>query len=286
MFINLLDGIAIGGLLFVLAVGLTLIFGLLDVLNLGHGAFYMVGGYVALAVVQGGQPSLGMFLLLIGIMIVVGVALGLLLDVALRPLTGRDHLTQALLTLGLSMIISEIVLFFSGRGFSSLQVPAELSFSVPTPGGEFPVYRLVVIALSLLIALAAYVVFERTKLGSVTRAAIDDPQILSSLGYNVRTVRTGVIATGSALATIAGLLGAPLLNLQPGLDTQVLTLSLIVVVIGGLGSIKGVAIGALATGIIQTVGTAYLPQAAPYLLFGLMLLVLLLRPQGLFGRAA
>lgn len=286
MLVNLLDGFAVGGLLFVLAVGLTLIFGLVDVLNLAHGAFYMIGGYLALAITGGGRPTMLGLVFIVLVVAVVGVGLGLLLQLALRPIAGRDHLTQALLTLGMAMILSELVLQFAGRGFKSLLVADGLDGSVDVAGEQFPVYRLVVVGVSALVALATYWVFERTSLGSVTRAAIDDPQMLAAAGYNVGKVKSGVIIVGSALAVIAGVLGAPLLNLRPGLDTEVLTLALIVVVVGGLGSIKGVAIGALAIGVVQTVGTAYLPELAPYLLFGLMLGVLLVRPQGLFGRVS
>lgn len=284
MIINLLDGVAIAGLLFLLAVGLTVIFGLVDVLNLAHGAFYMVGGYLALALTSGKAPSLLGLVLITLVMVLVGAALGLLLNVALKPLGRADHLTQALLTLGLSMIISEVTLQVAGRSFRSLLVTDSLAGSVRIGSGEFPLYRLAVIAVSLILGTLVYWVFERTKLGSVTRAAIDDPAILGTIGYNVPRVKTGVIMAGSALATVAGVLGAPLLNLRPGLDTEVLNLALIVVVIGGLGSIKGVAVGSLLIGVLQTLGNAYFPAFASYLLFGLMLIVLLARPQGLFGR--
>lgn len=284
--INLVDGLAFGGLLFLLAVGLTMIFGLVDVLNLAHGAFYMVAGYLALLVLGGGAPSLPLFLGLLVLSLVVGSLLGFGLNVALRPIRGRGHLEQALLTLGLSMILAEVVLHLSGRGFHSIAPPAELSGSVALGDAQFPVYRLLVIVVSAALAVATYWVFERTRLGSLTRATIDDPDMLSALGYDVRRIRIGVIAAGSALAGVAGLLGAPLLNLRPGLDNEVLTLALIVIVVGGLGSIKGAALGAVLIGLIQTFGTAYLPQVASFLLFGLMVVVLLFRPQGLFGRSA
>jgi branched-chain amino acid transport system permease protein len=286
MLVNLLDGLAVGGLLFVLAVGLTLIFGLVDVLNLAHGAFYMIGGYLALAITGGGRPTVLGLLFILALVMVVGAALGGLLQVALRPIGGRDHLTQALLTLGLAMILSELVLLVAGRGFQTLLVADGLTGSVRVAGEQFPVYRLVVIAVSILFALVTYWVFERTSLGAVTRAAIDDPEMLAVSGYHVGRVKSGVVVVGSVFAVVAGVLGAPLLNLRPGLDTEVLTLALIVVVVGGLGSIKGVAIGALAIGVLQTIGTAYLPELASYLLFGLMLAVLLVRPQGLFGRVS
>ncbi|MGJ3507606.1 branched-chain amino acid ABC transporter permease [Enemella sp. A6] len=284
--INLIDGLAFGGLLFLLAVGLTMIFGLVDVLNLAHGAFYMVSGYLALMVLGGGAPSLAMFAGLLVLSALVGGVLGLGLNLTLKPLGNRGHLEQALLTLGLSMVLAEAVLHLAGRGFRSILPPAELRGSIMLGEAQFPTYRLVVIGVSAVLALATYLVFEKTKLGSLTRAAIDDPEMLAGLGYDVRKIRVGVIATGSALAGVAGLLGAPLLNLRPGLDNEVLTLALIVIVVGGLGSIKGAALGAVLIGLIQTLGQAYLPQVAAFMLFGLMVLVLLVRPRGLFGRAA
>lgn len=285
-FVNLLDGLAIGGLLFVLAVGLTLIFGLVDVLNLAHGALYMAGGYLALAIIGASTPSLFVFVLTLVAAALVGLVLGGVLSTSLIPLRSRGHLDQALLTLGGSMIISEVVLHVKGRGFQTIDIPTALDGSIRIGGEQLPVYRAFVIVVALVLAAACYWFFERTRFGSVARAAIDDPAILASLGYRVSVVRLVVVCIGSALAVLAGVLGAPLLNLGAGLDNEVLTLALIVVVVGGLGSIKGAALGAILIGVVQNVGNAYVPLAAPYLLFGLMMLVLVVRPQGLFGRAA
>lgn len=284
--VNLLDGLAVGGLLFLLAVGLTVIFGLVDVLNLAHGAFYMVAGYVALFVLGGNRPSVLAFLGILLLVAVVGGALGYGLHLSLKPISGHGHLEQALLTLGLAMIVTELVLHSQGRGFNTVKVPEALSGSITVDGSQFPIYRLVVIVVSVLLGATTYYVFERTRLGSVTRAAIDDPQILAASGYDVEKIKAGVIAGGTVLATIAGVLGAPLLNLRPGLDNEVLTLALIVIVVGGLGSIKGAALGAVAIGLLQNMGAAYFPAVSSYLLFGLMALVLLVRPQGLMGQAA
>lgn len=284
--INLLNGVAVGGLLFLLAVGLTLIFGLVDVLNLAHGALYMVAGYVALLVINGSRPSVVALVGLLLLAVAVGSVLGVGLDLALKPIAHRGHLDQALLTLGLAMILSEIALHWSGRGFKTLLVPDPLAGSLTVAGTQFPTYRLVVIGASVILGGVTYYLFERTRLGSVTRAAIDDPQMLAASGYDVNRVKVAVIATGSALAAVAGVLGAPLLNLRPGLDNEVLTLALIVIVVGGLGSIKGAALGALTIGLLQNMGAAYVPAVAAYLLFGLMVVILIVRPRGLFGRAA
>jgi branched-subunit amino acid ABC-type transport system permease component len=191
-----------------------------------------------------------------------------------------------MLTLGLGILVSEAVLIFVDRGFHSVAAPGPLARSVALAGESYPLYRLAVIAISLLVAAATYYVFERTKAGSLARATVDDPEMVAAMGVDVRKVRGAVIVAGSALAAFAGILGAPLLNLRPGADIEVLVMALIVVVIGGLGSIKGAVAGALIIGQVQTLGVSWFPEAAAYALFGVMALVLLVRPSGLFGREA
>lgn len=284
LLVNIVDGLSIGGLLFLLAVGLTMIFGMVDVLNLAHGALYMVGGYAAYLLIGGASPALLALVGVCAVMLILGALLGKGLDLSVRPIGDRGHLDQALLTLGISMLVSEGLLLGVDRGFHSLEVPSALAGSVSLAGSPYPVYRLVVIAVGVVVAIATFLVFERTRLGSLARAAVDDPEMLSAIGVDVRRVKGGVIMAGCALAVVAGVLGAPLLNLQPGIDMEVLVLSLIVVVIGGLGSIKGAAVGALGIGLVQTLGVALAPSVAGYVLFGVMALVLLVRPHGLFGR--
>jgi branched-subunit amino acid ABC-type transport system permease component len=285
LFVNVLDGVAIGGLLFLLAVGLTMIFGLVDVLNLGHGALYMAGGYAAYLVVGSGPVSLLDFVL-VGLLIAVGgAAAGFGLGFAVKPLAGRGHLDQALLTLGLGLILAEALLLLAGRGFNSLPVPTELGRSVELLDGQaYPLYRLVIIGVSVVVAVLTYIVFERTRAGGLARATVDDPEMVAAMGVNVGRVRGAVVVAGASLAALAGVLGGPLLNLRPGIDTEVLVLALIVVVIGGLGSIKGAVVGALLIGQVQTLGVTLFPELAAYALFGVMVLVLLVRPGGLFGR--
>lgn len=284
LLVNIVDGLAIGALLFLLAVGLTMIFGLVDVLNLAHGALYMAGGYLAFILLGGSAPSVVVLTAICLLILAVGAVLGKGLDLSVRLMGDRGHLDQALLTLGLSMLVAEGILIGVDRGFHSLPVASELAGSVSLGGASYPVYRLIVVGTGLVVAALTYVVFERTRLGSLARAAVDDPEMLAAVGVDVRRVRGGVIMGGCALAALAGVLGAPLLNLQPGVDLQVLVLSLIVVVIGGLGSIKGAAVGALGIGLVQTLGVALAPTIAGYVLFGVMALVLLVRPNGLFGR--
>jgi branched-chain amino acid transport system permease protein len=285
LLVNIVDGVAIGGLLFLLAVGLTMIFGLVDMLNLGHGALYMAGGYGAFLVLGTGPVSLMDYLLVAVLVLGVGAIAGLGLGVAVRPLAGRGHLDQALLTLGLGIVVAEVFMLLAGRGFQTLSVPPQLGRSVSLVGESYPLYRLVVIAVSAIVAVLTYLVFERTRAGSLARATVDDPQMVAAMGVNVGRVRAAVVMVGASLAAFAGVLGAPLLNLRPGVDTEVLVLALIVVVIGGLGSIKGAVIGALLIGQVQTLGVSLFPGLAAYALFGVMVLVLLVRPGGLFGRS-
>jgi branched-chain amino acid transport system permease protein len=284
LLVNVVDGLAVGGLLFLLAVGLTMIFGLVDMLNLAHGAVFMAGGYVAFMVLGSQSSSLVMFAVVALGVLALGGVLGGGLTAAIRPIARRGHLDQALLTLGLGLLVSEGVLLLTDRGFHSVAPPAFLSGSVSLAGESYPLYRLAVIGVSLVIAAATYYVFERTRAGSLARATVDDPDMVAAMGVDVRRVRMAVIVAGSALATLAGMLGAPLLNLRPGGDVEVLVLALIVVVVGGLGSIKGAVVGALIIGQVQTLGVSLFPEIAAYALFGVMALVLLVRPGGLFGR--
>ncbi|GAA4049960.1 branched-chain amino acid ABC transporter permease [Nonomuraea soli] len=282
LLVTAFDGIAFGCLLFVLAVGLTMIFGLLDVLNLAHGALYMAGGYLAFLVIGEVPTSLAVFIGVALLAVVAGLVLGGGLSVAIRPLTRRGHLDQALLTMGLAILLSEFLLQVADRGFHSLAAPRGLDGSI---AGSYPAYRVAVIVAGLAIAGATFWIFERTRAGALVRAAVDDPEMLAASGVNVRRIRLSVVLAGCALATLAGVLGGPLLNLRAGLDTEVLVLALIVIVVGGLASIRGAALGALLIGQVQTLGVALVPELAAYLLFAVMAAVLLWRPAGLFGRA-
>jgi branched-subunit amino acid ABC-type transport system permease component len=182
------------------------------------------------------------------------------------------------------VLLSETLLTVIGRGFHSIAAPGFLAGQTTLFGLSYPLYRLAIIVVSVVVATVTYLVFERTRAGNLARATVDDPEMVAALGVNVGRVRMAVIAAGTALAMLAGLLGAPLLNLRPGIDAEILVLSLIVVVVGGLGSIKGAAVGALIIGQVQTLGVSLFPGAAAYALFGALALVLLVRPSGLFGK--
>jgi branched-chain amino acid transport system permease protein len=277
--VSALNGIAIGLLLFTLAVGLSLIFGLMDVLNLAHGAIYLLGSYVAFQFARDGEGF--------GLAALVALGLGLLLGgglvTAVRPIAARGHLDQALLTLGVAFVLSDAAAVIWGSDFRSVSSPTFLQGSVDVLGRSYPVYRLAVIVVGILIAAAVYVVFERTKLGAILRAAVDDRAMVAALGIDVGKVMASVFTAGTALAAFGGVIGAPILNVSPGLDWEVLILALIVVVVGGLGSVRGALIGALLIGQVQSLGVALLPQLASFALFGAMALVLLFRPEGLLG---
>ena len=213
--------------------------------------------------------------------VVAGVLGGGLLAAMTPPLAKRGHLDQAVLTLGVSLIAAEVMVVIFGAEVLPTQPPDALGGSASILGHRYPVYRLVFIAVAGLLATAVYLAFERTSLGALVRATVADRDMVRAMGVDTRLVLFGVFAFGAALAALGGVLGAPILAPGPGVDENVLVLSLVVIVIGGLGSVRGALLGALLIGQVQTLGVALLPTYAPFLLFGAMLVVLAWRPQGL-----
>jgi branched-chain amino acid transport system permease protein len=280
-FTSILNGVALGMLLFILAVGLSLIFGLLDVLNLAHGSLYLLGSYIGYQLIEKqGIPFIPAMLLVA----LIGLGLGVVLNAFLRPIRGRGHLDQVLLTLGLLFIVADLVTIIWGADFLPIGQPGFLERSVVIHGHYYPAYRLGVIVVGVGIALAMWFLFERTQLGAIVRAAVEDRDMVGALGINVGRVMLAVLALGAALATFAGVIGAPILTISPGIGNEVLILALIVVVIGGLGSITGAFVGALIIGEVQSLGVALIPELAPFATFAAMALILIVRPTGLFGR--
>jgi branched-subunit amino acid ABC-type transport system permease component len=276
--VSMVDGVAYGLLLFTLAVGLSLVFGMMDVLNLAHGSLYLVGAFAAYALSDGSWLG---FALAIGVGVVAGIFGGGLLAAMTAPLARRGHLDQAALTLGVSLIAAEVMVMLFGAEVVPTQPPDALAGSASILGHSYPVYRLVFILVAGLLATAVYLAFERSSLGALVRATVADRDMVRAMGVDTRLVLFGVFAFGAALAALGGALGAPILAPGPGVDENVLVLSLVVIVIGGLGSVKGALLGALVIGQVQTLGVALLPTYAPFLLFGAMLVVLAWRPQGL-----
>ena len=280
--IQLLNGLVTSMLLFVMAAGLSLIFGLMDVINLSHGAFYLLGGYVGLTAVR----LLGDFWLALIIAPLVVGGLGLLIEYFfLRRLYGRRrHLEQVLFTFGVTLIIIDLARATWGAYVESVPSPALLSGQVSLFYIQFPVYRLSLIGFGLLLAFLLWLLIERTRLGAIVRAGVSDAEMVSGLGINIQRVFAGVFAFGTGLAALAGVVGAPVFTLYPGLDSEILILALVVVVIGGLGTLKGAFFGSLIIGLADTFGKALLPELSRFILFAVMAFVLLLRPSGLFGQ--
>jgi branched-subunit amino acid ABC-type transport system permease component len=279
-----LNGLSFGALLFILAAGLSLIFGMMDVVNLAHGAFYMLGAYVALSVTR----VTGSFWVALVVAPLALAAFGLIVEpLLLRRLRGR-HLDQVLVTIGLSLVIADFIRLRDDWGWGatvrSLDLPPGLDRSIVVAGSDYPTYRLFVIAFGAALALLLYVVHRRSRVGALVRAGVGDAEMLSALGVDTDRLFTITFAVGAGLAGLAGVIAAPVFGLQPGMDVDALIYSLIVVVVGGLGSLSGAVAGSAVVGPADTFGKVLFPQFALALIFAIMALVLLFRPTGLLGR--
>jgi len=283
-FVSVLNGLAIGLLLFIVAVGLSLVFGMMDVLNLAHGALFLGGAYIV-SFVAGESPCALAFVGALGLAAVAGAAAGGGLSLVTEPLARRSHLDQALLTLGIALVVSELLTLAFGKDVRGVNPPGGLDGTVSILGNQYPVYRLALIGIGAALAITMYLMVEHTSLGALVRATVDDRDIVAACGVDVRMVRVVVFAVGSALATTAGVLGSPIYNARPGLDITILILALVVVVIGGLGSVRGALLAALLIGQIESTGRALLSDLASFLLFGALAVVLAVRPRGLFSEA-
>lgn len=280
---QMLNGVQYGLLLFLISSGLTLIFGVMGVINLAHGSLFMIGAYIAY-VVAGATGSLWLSL---PVAVLGGVAFGALLErVLFRRFYHREHLDQVLLTFALILLFEEGRSMLLGNDFHSVPVPPALDVSVPIVGGfSYSAYRLVVLVVCLLVALAMFLAIERTRVGSAIRAAAEKPEMVDLLGLDARRIHMLVFAAGTALAMLAGALAAPLHSVYPNMGNGFLIVSFVVVVVGGVGSIAGAFWGALLIGTVDTLAKAYLPFASGLAIYVLMAAVLLWRPTGLFARA-
>lgn len=272
--IPVVDGFAYGLLLYVVAAGLTLAFGVADVLNLAHGTLYAVGAYAAAALGDGSWTGLA---LAAAAGSVAAAAGGGLLSAALIPLTGRGHLAQALLTFGVALAGGALLVLAFGAQDLRPAVPSVLDTSIVLAGHRYPAYRLAFLVIAGLLAITGWLVIARTRVGARVRAMVDDRDMLACLGTNPRLVLTGVLTAGGALAGLAGVLGAPIIGPGPRTADTVLLLSLVIVVLGGLGSLGGAFLAAIAVGQVQSLGVALAPNWAPYLLFAAMAIVLIVR---------
>jgi branched-chain amino acid transport system permease protein len=292
-----LNGLQFGLLLFLLAAGLTLIFGIMDLVNLAHGSLYMIGAYFAASFVD----WTGSFLAGAALALLATLLVGMLLEVvAIRPLYGRDHLDHVLGTFGLLLFFNELVRLVWGPAGLRVPLPDWLKTSVTLlPGLTYPVYRIAIIGTALAVALLLYVLVMRTRLGMLIRAGASNREMAGALGVNIKLLYTIVFGLGAALAGLAGLMQAPILTVQIGMGENILSLAFVVVIIGGVGSIRGAFIAAILVGLLDTIGRAFLPDilrlimtsrgaatVAPALssmmIYLVMAIVLVVRPQGLF----
>lgn len=277
--VTMVNGLALGAVLFIVAIGLSLVFGTMDVLNLAHGSISLIGAYVGVAVLGGGASSALSFAAVL-IAAMVGLLAGVLLAVLTQSVT--DHLRQAMLTLGVAMIVGDLLLMIFGGDTKSVPPPPALSGTVPLLfGAPYPIYRLVLIGVGVVVGVALWLLLEKTRIGAVVRATVADRGMVEAIGVRTRLVLSGVFGGGAALAAVGGLIAAPLLGAQPGNDNLILLYALVIVVIGGLGSFKGAAVGALLVGQVQTLGVSLLASYASFLMFAVMALVLLVKPAGL-----
>jgi branched-chain amino acid transport system permease protein len=281
--IQVLNGVQEGLLLFLVASGLTLIFGIMGVINLAHGSFYMLGAYLVYAFTRLTGDLWTAIIVAVPLAIVLGIALEALL---FRPLYSRDHLYQVLLTYGLILVLEEIRSLLFGDDVHGVAVPALLDFSVPLKDAlTYPAYRLFLSAFCLVVAGAMWWLIRYTRLGMAIRAGSTNREMVQSLGIDIAWVYRAVFALGVALAALAGMIAAPVASVFPGMGNDVLIVSFVVVVIGGIGSIKGAFLGSLLIGLADTFGQIYVPQLSGMTIYVLMAAVLLWRPAGLFGRA-
>lgn len=280
LLIQVLNGVSFGMLLFLLAAGLSLIYGLMRILNLAHGSFYLLGAYVALSVVQWTDSLTLAALAGTAVVAVFGVLIERLL---LRWLPRGDELPQALLTFGVLLAAGDVALWIWGGTPQTLPRPESLSHSVRVSGLFFPAYRLFVIGVGAAVGLALWLLVERTTLGAMIRAAIDDAEIARATGINVSRLSTAIFGLGAALAALGGVIAGPLLGVYPGADLEILLLAFVVVIIGGLGSLKGALVGGLLVGLLDNFGKVLFPQFALFTIFAPMAIILAVRPTGLFG---
>jgi len=276
----LLNGVSFAMLLFLLAAGLELMFGVMNIINLAHGSFYMIGAYIGMYLVQ----VTGNFVVGILAGMATGGLIGLITD---RIFFSRisDHLQQVILTFGIVYIIADFCKFIWGGNPMGIPVPALLAGSVHVGGIVFPVYRSIVMLLGFLIAIALWFFQEKTLMGAIIRAGVDDKEMVSGFGINIKLINTSVFCFGGLLAGFAGVIGSPILFVYPKMSWEIFILSLMVVVVGGMGSLRGAFVGSVIIGLTDSIGKFVIPSAATVITFSVMVIFLIVKPLGLFGSA-
>jgi len=277
-----LNGISYSALLFLVASGFTLTFGLMRIVNMAHGAYYLIGGYVGLMVARS-TGSIALAMLAGGL---TGVVVGYVADRVFIRRAGEDHLAQVLITVGIAYIIGDVCLKIWGGDALKLPLPRYLRGIVELPGGIiYPVFRIYLTAIGLFTAIALWLVYKRTYIGAAIRAGVDDREMVSATGIHIDRLFLLISALASFLAGLSGVLGGAFLTVYPGAEWEILVFALVVVIVGGLGSLEGAMIGALIVGLLDAYGRWLAPELSYFVLFGPMAVLLLFRPRGLFGTA-
>ena len=278
--IQAFNGVSYGALLFLIGSGLSLIFGVMRIVNLAHGSYFLLGGYVALSVIG----ATGSWALSLPVAAVAVAVIGLVMErVFLRPL-GFDPLRQVLLTVGFAYLFQQAALDIWGGNNMDINPPDVLQQSVPLGGVYFPLYRLFMIAMAIVIGVGLWLAMEKTRLGASVRATVDDAQMARGVGIDTNRISMIIFALGTFLAALGGVIGGGFLGIYPGLDFEMLPLAFAVVIIGGMGSLGGAAIGALAVGLADNFGKALFPEVSYFTLYAPMVLLLAIKLTGLFGR--
>ena len=278
--IQTLNGLSFSMMLFLMAAGLTLVFGLMKIINIAHGSFYILGAYVGLTVLR----ATGSFLLAALAGAVVAALAGLLMQTVFLRRFYTKELQQVLLTFGFVLIVADLCLWIWGGNPMALPKPAGFKGSIWFAGVVFPTYRLLVIVVGGLMAVGLWLFQEKTKFGAIVRAGVDDEEMLRGLGINIQLVFAAVFGFGALLAGIGGIMGGPFVGVYPGIDMYILLLAMVVVIIGGMGSLKGAFVGSLLVGLIDNFGKALFPELSMFTLFAPMAIILAVRPTGLFGK--
>lgn len=278
--VQLLTGLTYGMLFFLIAVGLSIILGVMNIVNLSHGTFFMLGGYISFSLLNEKVS----FWLAIVVSVIAMAVFGVIIERFLLKNSYGKELEQVLLTFGLAFVLADGVKWIWGTDLHMLPTPELLNYSIPMGNVAFPVYRLFVVLVGAVIAVFLWYMETRTRIGSMIRAGVDDREMVSALGIKVNLLFSGVFAFGAGLAGLSGVLGGPIIGMYPGMDSDILVTSLIVVVIGGLGSWKGSFVSAILVGLIETLGKVWFPALSMVIIFLLMIAVLMIKPSGLFGR--
>src|SRR5262245_58145090 len=278
---GLFNGVSYGALLFLLAGGLSLIFGMMRIVNMTHGSYYLLGGYVALSTMWRGGPYVAGVVVAALVIACVGIGEW---NAFLKRLGGNE-LGQVLTTMGFALIFQDLAMVLWGGDPQTIKVPALFVGAWRVGTLYFPVYRVFIVVVAALVALGLWLVLERTRLGAMMRATVDDAEMARGVGINVFRISMGVFAMGASLAALAGVVAGGFMGVYPGADFEILPFAFVVVIVGGMGSLKGSIVGSLLVGLLDNFGKVFFPELSYFTLFAPMAAILAVRPTGLFGRA-